>query len=359
MDITCVQPWTSFFIGENHKTGSHICCRDILPKPIPFMSNFLKWRNHPYHVNFREMMISNKISDTICRKECPELMSKMKNGKYFLETIDEERLFKNDPNVKLLKYEIDNKETILHSYPIYCHLTTDHDCNFNCIMCPTKKDTAYYITEEAIDFTQNILKESPGNLLVLLVGGEPFYSRYNLDIIEDLSKHKNAWFQIITNGSLFHTNLLNRMQLSDISVSLDSPFEKTFEKIRINSNFKTVEKNLKKYLELKKDKNFHLNILMTVSTLNYTQILDMFKYITSISNEIVMETYPIIEKYNDPLNIFQKCALDERIDQSFNNSFSLAIEEISASNYPYRFRLIKQLETLIFRKNDIKEHYRC
>lgn len=357
MDISCTQPWTSFYIGEVNIGMGHICCRDIIPGGIPFSKNFLDWRNHKKFVRMRELMLENKVHDVVCRKECPVLLSKTENVQHLFDSLETIEVFKNDENVKTLKNEIQNQKVKLSSYPIQCHLSTDHECNFNCIMCCVKHDTSYYLKEECIQFVEKILNESPGNLMILLTGGEPFYSRYTLDILKDLSVHKNAWFQIITNGSLFYPNLLKNLQISNISVSIDSPNQNTFEKIRINSNFKIVENNLKKYIELRKDKLFSLNVLMTVSTMNFTQISDMFDYILSMSDKICFEVYPIIEEYNSPLNIFQRCSKDFKIEELFDRTMVETIYKIKNTDYIYKHHLINQIESLIIRKNQIKKHY--
>lgn len=357
MDIDCIYPWTSFYMGETTTNNSKICCRDIIRNNVPFDDDIMKWRNHKSYLEVRSAMLANTVSDIFCKKECPVLISKNQTDIDLDDIIKNSKIFNNDDNALLIQKEIKNKDIILKSYPMFCHISTDHICNFNCKMCHVKNDSSYFISDKSILLIHKILQKSDGNLSITVSGGEPFYSQYTIDILEELMIYKNAWFKIITNGSYFHDKLLDGMKLDNICISVDAPFKSLFEKIRTDSNFDVVNNNIKKYILLSNQRKFSLNIIMTVSYVNYKYILDMFDYINSFNDNICFEVYPIIEKHQDYFNIFEKCALSKEIEDSFECELNKAIDKISNSNYIYRQNLIKQINALLYRKNDIKDHY--
>lgn len=357
MAINCFYPWTSFYMGETTNNNSKICCRDIIRHNVPFNDNIMKWRNDKSYVEFREAMLNNTVHDIFCKKECPILISKDQTDFIFDTIINGSNIFNNDENALLIQKEIQNKEVILKSYPMFCHISTDHICNFNCTMCHVKHDSSYFIDNNSIQFISKILKETNGNLSITVSGGEPFYSHYTLDIFEELSAYRNSWFKVITNGSYFHDKLLNSMQLENIAISVDAPFKTLFEKIRPGSDFEKIETNIKKYISLSKQRNFPVNIVMTISYVNYKYIVEMFDYVNSLSDNVCFEIYPIIEKENDYFNIFEKCALSKDVEDSFDYELNKAINIISKSNYIYKQKLLNQINGLLYRKNDIKDYY--
>lgn len=144
---------------------------------------------------------------------------------------------KNDPSL-----EIDFT-------PIAGHISPISRCNFKCTMCAvTDFKNGKRCEDMSLELFKRRLNDLPGLVQISLVGlSEIFLLHKTLEPMMRLCLERKIWTNIATNGSLLHQrNWIERLvdiNLDEIVISIDGVSKKTFEAIRIKSDFKTVISN--------------------------------------------------------------------------------------------------------------------
>ncbi len=160
----------------------------------------------------------------------------------------------------IIKYKFFTKYQLL-KLP-YLPLTMDIEpttgCNFRCTMCDVSSPN--WVTKNMkIETFKKIIDMNKQLLQIKLQGmGEPFVNKNYIQFIDYASKY-GIFVQFVTNGSLLTEkiidNLYNKDNISNINVSIDGATKKTFEGIRIRSDFDKVIKNTSKLILKIKTKN--------------------------------------------------------------------------------------------------------
>ena len=119
---------------------------------------------------------------------------------------------------------------------LYLLLTTD--CNFRCNYCYVDKSMASYMSESVVSHAiESFISSYVGNddeLLIIFYGGEPLLNfnvltqsvKYAKQVCRMFNKKTELLnFQLITNGSLLNTKIVNFLADENVSVavSLDGP----------------------------------------------------------------------------------------------------------------------------------------
>ena len=127
-------------------------------------------------------------------------------------------------------------------------------CNFRCTMCDVSSPN--WVTKNMkIETFKKIIDMNKQLLQIKLQGmGEPLLIKY-IQFIDYASKY-GIFVQFVTNGSLLTEkiidNLYNKDNISNINVSIDGATKKTFEGIRIRSDFdKVINNTIKLILKIK------------------------------------------------------------------------------------------------------------
>src|ERR1043165_727124 len=106
-------------------------------------------------------------------------------------------------------------------YPPFMFIALTNTCNLRCHGCWVEKEgTAYYLADEDMDRLIVSGKKQSAYYYTLL-GGEPFMHKGIWDIFR---RHRDCYFQAITNGMLFtEANVRRLKELGNVTplVSLD------------------------------------------------------------------------------------------------------------------------------------------
>ena len=139
-------------------------------------------------------------------------------------------------------------------------------------------DGKYDITYSQV---KDLIEVMPYLQKLVLRGGEVFFNSSINEIIKSANEHK-VQLHIVTNGLLLDEERIYEIIKNNISlvISIDSPFKKTYEAIRVGGNFDKLINNINIINRIKKDinPNFLLSINMVVMKQNYCEIEDMIKF---------------------------------------------------------------------------------
>lgn len=167
---------------------------------------------------------------------------------------------------RLLRIFLDYKrgKTRLKSLPVRLWVELVSTCNLRCVMCPNKdlpeNDRGFMdfevfkkIVDEARDFVSEINIYHRGESLL----------HPQVDEMIKYAREKDIYTKIHTNGTLLDEPLINKLLesgLHRVSFSYDAYDRETYEKIRVGASYDTVMGNIKRLLEIKKERNSHINV---------------------------------------------------------------------------------------------------
>lgn len=188
----------------------------------------------------------------------------MKNNGYILNTINTIfDSFGHGVNLKYFKYRLKwylcSKLKLVPKYPICLNIEPTNACNLKCIMCynndvKTKKGIM------DLDLYKKIIDESSlYNLesIKLSWRGEPLLNSNIIEMIR-YAKEKNVLDVSFNTNALLLTDELSEQlidsNLDMILFSVDGATKETYEKIRVGGDYDKMVKNIKRFLEIKKQK---------------------------------------------------------------------------------------------------------
>ncbi len=183
--------------------------------------------------------------------------------------------------VKLINYFLFKLSFILKlKKMIFLPVTMDIEpttgCNFRCTMCQVSSPN-FQSKNMEIETFQKIIRENKQLIKIKLQGmGEPLVNKYLFDMIK-FAKEFGVGTEIISNGSLLNEKNINFLldnKLSKLTISIDGATKKTFESIRVKSNFDTVVKNSKLFSSSIKKKIFRpeFSAWCTVQKENFDEV---------------------------------------------------------------------------------------
>jgi len=165
-------------------------------------------------------------------------------------------------------------------------------CNLECIMCSGNFSSLIRARREKLPSLPEVYSEEfftelweylPHLVRVKFYGGEPFvipeYYRIWEKMIADGIQPERGML-ISTNASIYNsriTRILNNIP-TDMVISLDGITKKTYEKIRINADFKSIRKNIKKFRSYTKNKQTNLVFAVCLMQQNWHEFGDLLLF---------------------------------------------------------------------------------
>lgn len=158
--------------------------------------------------------------------------------------------------------------------PLFVKLKLTWNCNLRCLMCNHWRER---VSDMSVDFFKKVVTElsALGCKRIHLSGGEPLLYPQIFELMEHIRK-ENIKLTMTTNGTLINGENAQRiadLQVSNINISLDSPFSCVHDQVRgIKNAFRRTLRGielLKKYHQAK------LQINMVVNPLNYTSVAEL------------------------------------------------------------------------------------
>jgi len=247
--------------------------------------------NHPKIVKLRESLLNN--SDRHCNPEC----YLVKNKKNLLEKLD---LVKKNLEITekfdFNKFEdaLKNKKAVL-DYKLKVSVNTDSFCNLKCPSCrpdliAKRKDYHAIKFKEAL-LNSNILKTQTIHLNTSNFS-DPLYSPYTLQLLKNIKDYNIDDITIYTNGLLLNEKMWKELEcihnkIHTISISVDACTEETYKQIRVNGNFKVLEKNIEFLKSIKNKFRFQLRYNFVLQTKNFYELEDFIKWCINNNGDAV------------------------------------------------------------------------
>lgn len=240
------------------------------------------WVIPPQKVKYIEISFNNKIikvdkENTEFRPDVaiayPSTPNAENSGFYdFINIGDQEGYHELVVRAKTLEGEtfeigrrkILNSRSVISQPPKYYHIGLVTQCNLTCKMCPVHAiDSKVDSSSAKIDLTvlgkalSGLDKYAPYITRIGLTDfGEPFLYPEIFEVIDRIHQIcPNSAIHLNTNGTLLSELLIERIlnsHLSEIAISLDAGTKKTYERIRIGSDFEKVVGNARKFVEMRR-----------------------------------------------------------------------------------------------------------
>lgn len=219
-------------------------------------------------------------------------------------------------------------------------------CNLSCPTCPLGTDAAYNGYSKAdVSFEQfkKIIDQIPSLIYVTLQGiGEPLLNKDIMRMIKYCTDRGIATY-INTNGTILtetKSNELIEAGLSNLSISVNSFDEKVFAETRSGASIAKISENIKKFIEIKKERNLkkpivsfrailmketepHMEDLVFKSNKLGIDVLYIQLFMSSVANKSLCESSlspEEIQIFAEKLEKWKKEVNIEIITESFGKS---------------------------------------
>lgn len=290
----CSLPWTKFNVYSNHLFSC--CISDYGSSTMPFIGNISPldlmsegslwnmWSSSPTYVLMRQRMQEGGF-DLACRSidygeshhfRCsfPHFDVDMKGG---FET----RI--QDENQKKAQESFLKGETVVSHFPLEIEMRLNTNCNLDCEMCSQKpwRGEEYSLSSLMLDDLLDFFRYARQ---VMITGGEPTISDLFPLVKDSIKEAKGAKIFLITNGHKLCESVLDGGYedcFSLINVSLDAGDEETYNVVRKNGDWRTVNSQISDFMKRKLN-SIHLFISCIVSGNNFQDLSSVVRNAYSI-----------------------------------------------------------------------------
>ncbi len=216
-------------------------------------------------------------------------------------------------------------DLINKAMPIRATLNTTLKCNLNCIMCQfhRNKKISERVIQNNDELHVDLFLDFADQVFPTLIEaetttvGEPLLSSYLDEIIEKALEY-NVLLYFTTNGLLLKEELISKLipTLSNLVISIDAVNHKLYEKIRKGSCFAKLEKNIKKFIEIRNSCEKYkpeLTLQMTLMKMNIEELPKMVQYANKIgANNVKAYHAYIFEKKMKNQSLFYHREIAEK-----------------------------------------------
>ncbi|MBU1109736.1 MAG: radical SAM protein [Candidatus Riflebacteria bacterium] len=200
-----------------------------------------------------------------------------------------------------LVHSMAHRSLTLKSFPVRVQIETVNACNFRCKMCARVTIGQISFAEISLERFTRLIKEIHPYYVTLNGLGEPFLDKTILKKIRFLVKN-DIMVSMPTNGSLLNELVVSKSEeaFPDIlQFSVDGATKKSFEAIRVGSNFETVIENYRNILTRhqngKNRPGTQIRILCALQKKNFFEFQEMFALMSSLN---ALEIFCLVPIYN-------------------------------------------------------------
>lgn len=338
------------------------------PKKDKEIFDYISHQTRNLKISPNDSQLVSKILSTFKKKmDCV----KLDKEDYFLKNQELNELTdkKGDQLVRYLvyryKYNIFPKIKKIEDYPPNLQIEITSICNLRCVMC-YQKDKSFstksngHMGHMNFDLFKKIIDEIDGKLEAVTFAsrGEPTLNP-NLEKFLKYSEDKFIGLKLNTNATMFNEKMINVLLSSNLEtlvLSIDAATKEMYEKIRINSNFEKIIKNLEMFKNIREKnyKNSKLKVRISGVLINDQQNLKSIKeFYKDLADEFSLVNYnPWESSYENEVNDITEpctdlwrrmfvwwdgkvnpCDYDYKSTLSVWNAKSLSIKEIWNSSY--------------------------
>lgn len=312
-DFFCPLPFKGLFVHTNKIAP---CCASTRPvrdvTPIEFL-------NSDYLKNLRQKFIDGEIDES-----CSFCVNAEAKG---LQSIRQHALTVNslDTSVKLE----------------YMELRASNLCNFSCKMCNSMNSSAIagFVENMSDENWQQVLNNTADLKSVSLTGGEPFLIKQYHELLDHLlaTGKEDVKMRIYTNCSVYNKKFidnLSRFKNCELHLSIDG-VGKTAETQRVGTDWKVVDENVRRLVELPIGVAFHT----TITRLNLLGIDKLAAYFMEmiairpdlrfVAHTIFTPSDLIVEQTPESYKGFVVASIDRALDTLQGDCFEQLRNELS------------------------------
>jgi organic radical activating enzyme len=290
-------------------SGISVCCwNEIKIKNDNGNTSFLEFWNCKKLNLIRNHIINNEIR---CPKFCPVL-----NGCPDL-------FYPNHPSQSPLWYEKFSEwpSNFSENGPLVLQIDYDHACNLNCTMC---NNTFYKNIKRSSEQCQQInnwilsISKNISDLLVVVQGGEPFYSAKVINFINAIKEKRDSLrFGIITNALFWDQKFIQNIPLAGLIVSSDGSSSKIYERIRRGAKFEKFITKLKEIIDYAGD-YLPIQLNFTIMNSNLDTITEAVEYYQKLGIKKIKLCPVLVPDYH-PEFIFSKTSNIKVLENECDN----------------------------------------
>lgn len=236
---------------------------------------------------------------------------------------------KQSNNTKCNIKELEEKKTILTSYPRRLVFELTNACNLNCVMCGRNsaefKPTVFSMDifrqfEPLMDYVEEV---------TLMGWGEPtIHPNFN-EMLEIIHRHKARKY-FCTNGMNLKKikNAIFDYEVDVFAVSLDGATDETNSRIRLGSKINEIVEDLKDIVRIKKERGLSypwINFVFCAMRSNIEELPDLVKLASEIGIDEVKVVYLTV--FGDDLLNETLWGKEELIQSVFDKAIKIGEEK--------------------------------
>ncbi len=350
----CIRPWLHFGLGWNTYST---CCAAFkydfgniaeTPDDVNVLKDIFNSENY---IMMRTKLISGELPDVCvnCSQKYgvgsfSQLQKTLIDIAMQIEDIDQ-RQRALDNYYQAIQAIVDKKVVVEHM-PVLAVITAGSGCNIECKFCYN----CHMDYHPEADTILRILDKIHDKLIYAQVtGGEPLVTKAGRAILKEFTKGKYKFaVRLGTNAQWTDFDLLKPVNLADVQISTDGATKEVYEQVRIGGNFEDLIENIKKFIELKKEKPLlKISTNYTVTSDNYIDIPAACKLYEQLGTFTMFGL--VMREKDDPQNI------KERPD--LYDDFLLKIDEgLAIASSPFTKEKLLVMKNVILSKK--KEYLR-
>ena len=330
----CIHPWQHFSLGWN----SFCPCCNAYPlsfgniKDNPIGEDLKKGIfNHENYMFLREKLAVGELADS-----CKNCSTKYSTGALhhmnalltdiIVQIENTEQRYRATQNFNQSIISIIKKEIVVDHNPVYITVTCGSACNLRCKFC-YNRNMDYH--PAPADILRIIDKIHETLIFCQLTGGEPFVTKTGRALLEKFAEGKYKFaVRLGTNAQSVNFNILKCVNLAEVQISTDAATKRVYETIRVGGNFDVLISNIKKFVELKKDKPYmKVSTNFTITSDNYMDIPEACKLYESLGTYTMFNL--VMREKDDPQNIKERVDLYEPLLKKIEEAMAIAINSIT------------------------------
>ena len=263
--VFCSKPWTSFEV-EHDGTVTPCCMAKVACGNVNQHSIGELWNGEGFRT-FRRKMANGEWQD-VCRPECPRLRGSID------DSVSSPHRGTFAANYEKNIAEIAGRAEVLESWPRIWKATASTLCNLDCVMCYQDRNDLRALPES---FFQQMEMLYPFMQEVQVIGGEPFAIKRLRALLSEFPKesYPDATFSIVSNGTVHDdktVDIVRRLSVSWMSISIDAATAPTYARIRRGGNFENTMTGARKWIALGREKGFPVHLAFCVMRDNVNEM---------------------------------------------------------------------------------------
>ena len=211
--FVCKHPWSHFEVNNPNGNVTMCCNNDTVLGNVNEETVENIWNGIEFQKVRKRMRDEGALA--MCPHTCPVLQGgkKYENLDWYTELSENSEQRRN---AVLNEKEYATKKIYLQSIPRWFRFTYSYACNLDCYHCYQREDAKMRIKlpkrfmEEATEYAKNAQ-------VVFPFGGEPFYFKPVVDMLQRHDQNLETRFHFITNATLLTDRIYNTIERLPIS----------------------------------------------------------------------------------------------------------------------------------------------